>query len=198
MKRTKAAVPDRLFFPLMLLFILGMVWAATWRDKEACPTGSVSAANTDYRTIKVSGMQLNRFISGETIDKAPCKASIPYRLGLRARTADFPADADIGPHFRIAPDIEVAFSGKPIRIVVRARTAKTNGAEGFELNYLTGPEGQSGWQYFALTDTFADYTLSYNVPEAGQEQGVDFLGLHPVAEAQFSEMEIESITFLRR
>ena len=181
----------------MLLLIVGMVWVATWRDTDACPTGSVSAANTDYRTIKVSDIQLNRFISGDKVEQTPCNANEPYLLGLRALTPDLPVNVDVGPHFRIAPDIEVAFSGRSIRILVRARAGQINGAAGFEVNYLTGPEGESGWRQFDLTDTFQDYEFQYVVPEAGQEQGVDFLGIRPITAQQTSSMEIESVIFFR-
>lgn len=189
-------MPDRIFFPLMLMIVIGMVWAATWRDETACPTGSVSAANTDYYTIEVSGPQLNRFISGETVEQTPCNAHEPYVLGLRTLTSELPDAADKGPHFRIAPDIEVTFSGRRIRVVVRARSGTNTGAAGFEMNYLTGPEGESGWQRYDLTSTFQDYSFRYDVPKAGQDLGVDFLGIRPIITKQGDTIEIESVTFL--
>lgn len=180
----------------MLLIIIGMVWAAAWRDEDACPTGSISGANTDYRTIKVNGSQLNRLIPGDTIEVGPCQANVPYILSLKALTDQFPSSPQAGPHFRIAPDLDITFAKKRIQVIVRARASANEGAKAFEVNYATGPEGESGWKTFTLSDQFSDYTLDYNVPASRQAQGVDFLGLRPVIEAGQTSFEVESLTLL--
>lgn len=188
-------MPDKIFFPLILLGALGMIWVATLRAVDSCPSGSVSAANTNYITITIAGTQLNRFIPGQTLDMTSCKADDNYILGLRARTREFPASPDIGPHFRLAPDIEFAFSDRNIKVTVRARATAQEGANAFEANYFTGPEGTSGWHQFVLTDTFTDYTFDYGVPTASRDQGVDFLGIRPIFAEGASGFEIESVTF---
>lgn len=189
-------MPDKIFFPLMLAVMAGMVWIASWRPADACPTGSVSAANTDYVTVRISGTQLNRFVPKDGLEISPCKADMNYILGLRATKSVFPPSPDAGPHFRLAPDIEVAFAGHIVRITVRARAAPENGATGFEVNYFTGPEGASGWRSFPLSATFEDHTLEYSVPPASQAQGVDFLGIRPLVTDGADGLEIESVTFV--
>lgn len=189
-------MPDKIFFPFMAAIIIGMVWLASQRSPDACPTGSVSAANTDYVTIKISGPQLNRFLSGQTLSKAQCRADSDYLLTLTALALDFPSSPDAGPHFRLAPDIEVAFSNRKVRISMRARATAQNGASGFQANYHTGPEGASGWVSFPLTKVFEDYTFDYQVPPADQDQGVDFLGIRPISVTVGDAFEIESLTFL--
>ena len=193
-----STLPDKIFFPLILLSILGMIWLATLRQAEICPTGSVSAAHTDYVTIKISGSQLNRFMPGQGLEMAPCQANTDYVLNLRAKTADFPATPDTGPHFRLAPDIEVALSNQNIKVIIRARASTQTGAKAFEANYFTGPEGASGWQKFALTETYQDHVFDYAVPAANKDRGVDFLGIRPMVEAGANGFEIESVTLERQ
>lgn len=181
----------------MLLLVIGMVWFASLRDKDACPTGSVGGGGTDYVTIKVSGIQLNRFITSQKLEKTACKATEDYILGLRANELDASLPVNLGPHFRLAPDIEANLSGNIVRLIVRARASQTDGAESFEVNYLTGPLGESGWQQFTLGKRFKNYVLTYDVPVANGQLGVDFLGIRPVADGAASGVEIESVTFLR-
>ena len=156
----------------------------------------VSGANTDYATITVAGTQLNRFIPKQSLTMAACNADETYVLALRAIDDSFPPSPDIGPHFRIAPDIEVAFSNNKIRVIVRARSSPVDGAAAFEANYFTGLEGGSGWQSFTLSDTYQDHAFDYTVPQAGEAQGVDFLGIRPIVDTAQTGIEIESVTFL--
>jgi len=175
-----------------------MIWLATLRQAGACPTGSVGAAHTDYITIKIAGPQLNRFISGQGLEMSACQADTDYVLGLRATRSDFPPTPETGPHFRLAPDIELAVSNRNIKVIIRARASGQAGAKAFEANYFTGPEGASGWQKFALTETFEDHVFDYAVPAANEVQGVDFLGIHPIVEEGANGFEIESVTFKRQ
>jgi len=193
-----SALPDKIFFPLMLIIIASMVWLATHRSGQACPTGSVSGGGTDYNRVEISGTQLNRFIPKQGLKASDCTANSDYVLELRATDASFPAAPDAGPHFRLATDLQAQFSNQKIAITVRARTSPDAGAKTFQVNYSTGPEGASGWQTFALTAAYADYAFEYAVPETQQGQGVDFLGLRPIVEGEATGIEIESVTFVRR
>ena len=175
-----------------------MIWLATLRQADICPSGSVSAAHTDYVTIKISGSQLNRFMPGQGLEMADCQASTNYVLKLRAKTSDFPTTPDTGPHFRLAPDIEVALSKQNIKVIIRARASAHAGAKAFAANYFTGPEGASGWKKFALTDTYEDHMFDYTVPAANQDRGVDFLGIRPLVEEGANGFEIESVTLRRQ
>ena len=162
---------------------------------DELPKGSISGANTDYTVITVEGEQLNRLIKQDEIETTLTTTETGTTLIVRPVDALFPNAADAGPHFRLAPDIEVAFSAQSLLITLRARATPQNGAPGVEMNYLAGPEGQSGWQRFELGPDFQDYSFVYKTPEASQDRGVDFLGIRPVVEGQASGIEIESLSF---
>lgn len=186
---------DRVFFPLVLLVSILLVWLSMQTFGDELPKGSISGANTDYTRITVEGPQLNRLIKQEEIETTLTTTPTGTVLTVRPVDAFFPSAADAGPHFRLAPDIEVAFSAQPLLITLRARAAPENGAPSVEMNYLAGPEGQSGWQRFELGPEFQDYSFTYKTPVASQDRGVDFLGIRPVVDGEASGIEIESLSF---
>lgn len=172
-----------------------LVWLALQTFGDELPTGSVSGADTNYARIVVEGTQLNRLMPQNEVLATLSKAESGIVLNLRPIDAFFPLNADAGPHFRLAPDLEVAFSAQPIRVTLRARSASQNGAPALEAIYLAGPEGNSGWQRFMLTSDFQDYTFTYVTPKASVERGVDFLGIRPVVEGQNGAIELEQVIF---
>lgn len=186
---------DRVFFPLVALIAVVMVVIAAWRPQETCPTGSISVSSTYYKVIPINGVQLNRFVTNDYLEKAACQADADYILALSApANTVYPPSPDIGPHFRLAPDIESSFSGNWIKVLIEAR-GTGNGAA-FELNYYSGPEGGSGWQQFELSSDFRQHVFDYEVSAASQDQGVDFLAIRPVSGSTEQNLEIKDITFL--
>lgn len=187
---------DTVFFPLAGLIAIVMVSLAFRQSGSALPTGSISGADTDYRIIRVSGIDLNRFKPSEYAEYAIVPTDTGPVLRVSATQDFFPGNPDSGPHFRLAPDLETVFSGKELRISVRARSTIEAGAAQFEVNYSTGPEGQSGWKRFQLQRNFQNFSFEFTVPPANQDQGVDFLGIRPVINGNKSSIEIESLTFV--
>lgn len=184
---------DRIFFPLALLVAISLVWLAIWEPGAALPDGSVSGAATDYRVIRVAGPDLNRFEAGPAARKRVSQGADGLVLTVSATDASFARDPEGGPHFRLAPDIEAAFSGRLVRVNVRARSAGSAGATAFEMAYSTGPEGRSRWQRFDLTPSFANYAFDYEVPAGQAGLGVDFIGIRPVPSPDATSIEIESL-----
>lgn len=182
----------------MFLLAAGLVMFAMRTDADACPDGSLSAADTNYRIIRYAGTQLNRFMPGDGLVKNTCTADSEYTLKLLDASNNdetgFPDAPSAGPHFRLAPDVEFAFSDQNVRITLRARASNGQSISPFEMNYSTGPEGNSGWRLFSLTQEFRDHSFDYQIPEAAQDRGVDFLGIRPVITGG-TGMEIESLTF---
>lgn len=173
-----------------------MVTFAMRQSGSALPTGSISGADTDYRIIRVSGVDLNRFIPSNYAQYAIIASGSGPILRVSPAQDFFPKNPDSGPHFRLAPDLETVFSGRELRISVRARSPEQNGAPAIEINYSAGPEGQSGWHRFPLEPNFRNYSFEFTVPPANQDQGVDFLGIRPVGNGTDTHVEIESLTLV--
>lgn len=189
-------VTDKFFFPIAFVVIICLVWFAAQRSETACPTGSIGGAHTDYTVIEVSGSQLNRFIPTDGLIKNECQIGRPYILELKADQTVFSSTPEAGPHFRIAPDIQVAVSDRTVRVVVRARAAQADGTTGFEVNYHTGAKGGSGWQFFPLAETFGDHSFEYRVPKAADGPGIDYLAIRPVLNGATTSFEIERVTLM--
>ncbi|MEM7662280.1 MAG: hypothetical protein AAF292_08510 [Pseudomonadota bacterium] len=187
---------DYIFFPLVFCLAVLLVGLALQTSGDSLPTGSVSGADTDYRIIRVDGLDLNRFDAGEDAVRLLARSDTGIVLQVRATGEDFPGSPDAGPHFRLAADLETAFSGRPVRVNVRARSPDIDGAEALEIAYMAGPEGRTRWQRFELTERFSNYAFNFNVPEAQFSQGFDFIGIRPVISDAGTSIEIESLTLV--
>ncbi len=172
---------DRLFFPLILLLSGLMVWLAVLPGIGRLPEGAVAGDGVNYDRILIEGAYLNKVIAGgqaqTVLDR---REDGPYQL-LIAHEAQALNDAPaLGPHFRLAADIEQQFAGRRIRATVRARPAPEQGAVQMMVNYATSRDGESGWQVFDLQPGFAEFSFEYQRPAQRGEQGVDYFAIRPV------------------
>lgn len=185
---------DRLFYPLALATALVIISAAIAPGLGALPTGSISGGGTDYSEIIVEGDDLNRIIGGGESKIELLNDGAKRALRIEVRAGTLPDAPELGPHFRLAADIENVFSGKTVEIIMRVKPSSRYGAMRFVANYSTGKNGESGWTEFALKPEYDDYTLIYDVPLRGAEQGVDYLAIRPVTPEKTRAIEIERIT----
>ena len=100
-----------------------------------------------------------------------------------------------GPHFVLAPDLEVAYAGRPVRVTVSARAADKYGASGLRLNYSVGNGTGSGWQRFDLTRQFRDVSFVYELPprNKGTDPGYDYIAIRPEVPEKRRAVFVESI-----
>ncbi|MEZ5999914.1 hypothetical protein [Hyphomonas sp.] len=189
---------DKFFFPLALLVAAAMVGVAILPGVGRLPSGAVTGDGKDYSEITLSGVYLNKIVAGgdattRLIDGPGGRKQL--YLEVEAGTLD---DApELGPHFRLAADIEVQFSGYTIRCTVRARPADTHGALQMQANYSAGRVGDSGWQVFDLQPDFADFSFDYDVPLAEGDQGVDYFAIRPVVPEKSRAMIVTEVKFER-
>lgn len=189
---------DRIFFPLAGLLVILMVFVALQPGIGRLPTGAVAGDGVNYDRIVVEGRHLNKVIAGGDARTGLLRTpESGYLLQIRVEALALAGAPELGPHFRLAPDIEVQFSGRKIRVTVRARPADDKGAMELQVNYSAGRVGESGWQKFALQPGFTDFAFEYDVPVATGEQGVDYLAVRPVVPEKERGVLIERITIER-
>lgn len=190
---------DIIFYPIAILAALGIITAAALPGKDRLGCSSVSGAGTDYKLIHVEGNDLcriraagqsdvERIMAGEEISAVRISAGAGL-LGDRE---------DRNPHFRLAHDIEVQFSGQRVEVTIVAKPADDQGALSFQANYSAGAEGGSGWQTFRLEPDYAPYSFVVDVPvrtTAGET--VDYLAVRPVVPEKTRAVDIKSVTFKR-
>lgn len=190
---------DRVFFIAAFLLAAFMVALGLAPGLGEDPSGPVSGGGTDYSLIEVSGPQLNRIVAGGDVDIDLMRADgrDVVRIGALADTLS--EDPVRGPHFVLAPDLEVAFAGRPVRVTVTARAADKYGASEMQLHYWAGSGEGSGWQTFNLTRTFQDYSFIYEPParNPGTEPAYDYLAIRPVVPEKERAVFVSSITLQR-
>ena len=189
---------DRIFFPLAGLLVLLMVFLALQPGIGRLPTGAVAGDGINYDRIVIDGDYLNKAVAGgdARVDLLRTPGG-GFALQVVAAADALPDAPELGPHFRLAPDIEVQFAGRNIRVTARVRPADDRGATEVKLNYSAGRAGESGWRTFALQPGFSDVSFEYAVPPASGEQGVDYLAVRPVVPNKQRGIVLESITLER-
>ncbi|MCI4645540.1 MAG: hypothetical protein MRY64_12235 [Hyphomonadaceae bacterium] len=189
---------DRLFFPAIFLLAAALVWLALLPGVGALPSGPVSVGDGQYRQIEVSGLELNRIEAGGEVDIQLVRGEGPAYLRMETIAGALPDDPLRGPHFMLAADLEVQFSGFEMEITVRAKPGERLGATQMMVNYSTGRDGESGWETFDLRPDWEDFTFRYRVPVKTGENGLDYLAIRPVTPDKTRSLLIESIRFRRR
>ena len=186
---------DRIFFPLVLLLGVGMVVGALMVGRDASPTGPIGGASSiDYKIVPIEGENLQRL---EGLAFGAIASFEDEVMTLSTGPRPQPEQVSVGPHFKLAADLENVYSGHSIEIAIEARTI--SGAE-LEVNYDTGRLGESGWQRFKLSEDWQEYTFTYDVPlrAEGAESGFDYIGLRPVAETLPGIVNVRKIEFRRQ
>ena len=189
---------DRIFFPLALLLALGMVVLAIWPAIGRLPDGAVTGDGSNYDLITVDGEFLNKVLAGgDATTELARDSDGDYLLYIEAQAGLLGPDPEEGPHFRLASDLEVQFSGRRIRCTVRMRPADQKGAMQAKVNYSVGRDGDSGWQVFDIAQGFEDFSFEYVVPDHIGDQGFDYFAIRPVVPEKSRALLVERITFER-
>lgn len=189
---------DRIFFPLAGLLVILMVFLGLQPGIGRLPTGPVAGDGANYDRIVIEGRYLNKVIAGGDARTQLVKSGDSgYLLQIEADAGALEGAPELGPHFRLAPDIELQFSGRRMRATVRMRPAETQGAMQAEANYSAGRVGESGWQTFDLQPGFTDFSFEYAVPEVSGDQGVDYFAVRPVVPEKRRGILVERITLER-
>ena len=189
---------DRIFFPLALFAAVDMVALAVAPGIGRLPTGAVTGDGRDYSRVTIEDAYLNKVVAGgdavTRLENGPDGKKVLYIEADAGALSDTP---ELGPHFRLAADMELQYSGFRIRCTVRARPADDHGAMQMQANYSAGRVGESGWQVFDLKPGFQDYSFEYNVPLIEGDQGVDYFAVRPVVPEKSRAVIVEKITFDR-
>lgn len=186
---------DHLFFPASAIIAAAFVFVAVDPYAERLPSGPVSGGGRDAQDVTVSGVELNRFIVGEsggaTLDLIQPEGGAAL-LRVDRQAGDY-GDPRLGLHLMLAEDLEYALESRPIEVVIEARSVGDFAASQFEVNYFAKVDGESGWRQFDLTREFQPYTLTFHTPRRGREEGYDYLGIRPVAPDKHRVMDIRSV-----
>lgn len=189
---------DYFFFPFAILLLAALVAMALLPGAGALPTGSVTGDGKDYSVITIEGRYLNKvYAGGDAITRLEKDDSGKRILYIEAEAGRLSDNPELGPHFKLAGDVETQFSGMTIRITVTVRPVSDGGAEKIALNYSAGQAGGSGWKIFDLGSGETDISFDYKVPLVVGDQGNDFLAIRPVVPLKSRALIVEKIMMER-
>jgi len=188
---------DKFFFPLAALLSVMMIFLAIQPGFGRLPTGAVTGDGVDYSRIVIDDTYLNKVVPGADASAQLIRDKGTYFLYIEAAADGLVAAPELNPHFRIAPDVEIQFEGRRIRVTARVRPADVRGASQVEMNYSAGRAGDSGWQTLDLGQGFTEVSFEYDVPPLQGEQGVDYIAIRPAAPEGSRAIILESIVLER-
>lgn len=188
---------DKIFFPLAALLMILMVFLAIQPGIGRLPDGAMAGDGVNYERIVIDGPYLNKVIAGGDAITRLVRDGPDYLLYIETEAGALADAPELGPHFRLAADIETQFAGRKIRVTVRARPADMRGAEKIQVNYSAGRVGESGWQAFDLQRGFSDVSFEYDVPPIQGDQGVDYIAIRPIVPDKSRALIVERIVFER-
>ncbi|MFN4183143.1 MAG: hypothetical protein ACK4M6_00030 [Hyphomonas sp.] len=188
---------DKFFFPIAVILTVLMVFLALQPGVGRLPTGAIAGDGLNYNHIVIEGPYLNKIIAGGDARAQLIREDKSYYLYIEAAADALAAAPELGPHFRLAADIEVQFSGRRVRVTALVRPADTRGAQQVEVNYSAGRVGDSGWQVLDLQPGFSEVSFEYDVPLHQGEQGVDYIAIRPVVPDKSRAIIVERIVLER-
>ena len=189
---------DRTFFPLAFLLSISMIGASVAPALGRLPEPPFAGDGENYAQVTIAGDYLNTVeAGGDAIVQLTRGAQGQRLVYIEAKPDVLRSEAEAGPHFSLAADLEQQFSGMRMRCTVRVKPAEVRGAMRVALNYSAGRSGESGWQEFDLMPHFTDVSFEFDVPVHRGDQGLDYLGIRPVLETKPRALLVERITFER-
>lgn len=190
-------MPDKLFFPLTALLAGLLVLLALQPAFGALPNGPVSVGDMNYAEVAVSGDDLNRIVGGGEAEIELVRGGDPTHLRIETVAGMLSDDPLLGPHFPLAADLEVQFSGFSVTIEVTAKPGESRGATQMMVNYSTGRDGESGWQVFDLQPGWESFSFTYDVPVKSGENALDYLAIRPVTPDKSRTLLVSEVRFTR-
>ena len=116
--------------------------------------------------------------SGNSIALSSDKFSGSYSVQITWTGTSNPASSGTtgGAYLTIPERIALGFANKRIKVTVYAKQPSSNASSSIAVAYSTNDVGNSGWQNFTPTTSWAPYSFFYDVPKPSSG-GTDFLGI---------------------
>ncbi|HFB54794.1 MAG TPA: hypothetical protein ENJ46_02630, partial [Hellea balneolensis] len=166
---------DVFFYPLLILVVAGIVFAAYWPSRTY-DVPSVEDIRRDGYSVAKDTLPLLSAAPGTIIefDTKPVQYAI--------LSSNLPRDMvppSAGVFATINPVYAHEFMGKRVKVSVRARKGRDNPLDVLQLAYFTAAAGDSAWHRFELGDAFSDFSFDYDVPTYTASDHVNYVGIWP-------------------
>ena len=179
---------DYLFYPICALVVGAIIYYALSFSTEVEPI-IVSDG------FEIKGEQLQYLLVPERLesafitDRVTGESVVSMTSNINKKSA--PPSAGIST--RLGIEFETAFIGKTIVMTVRARASDVNPSPAFQIGYFSIGANSTGWKEFELTDSYENYSVSFEKNSLTGEAGGDFAGIWPDVDGFGRGVFVESI-----
>lgn len=185
-------MPDKFFYPFIVIFIAGMIIFALSFGDGGTPSGTQIDPIADGYTAEGDSLRAVVASPGTTTELALTPEGVPAYIIAAAHVRRNQIGGSAGVFVDLSPIYEAAFAEKELEITVRARKSANNPSEQFQLSYHTASVGDSRPYSFDLTGQFEDYTIYFTPNKPKGDPASDFVGVWPDTSGQSRAMDIES------
>lgn len=187
---------DYIFFGGAALLSAVIISAALAIDPRSTPTAPMSVGAGPRDLVKVEGQNLVRFrqTRRDTVTLIRKENQATYLRLTSRRNNDLPTSAKDVAYLPLSTDLQEAFAGKNLKVVIAARSAPENGAPAMRVQYSAGADGHSEWKSFLLTPEWENYTFYFTPPPSSGDLGLDFLAIWADPDGLGRGVEVQSVT----
>ncbi|GLQ21083.1 hypothetical protein ACFFUB_07025 [Algimonas porphyrae] len=179
---------DRIFYPLAAMVIIAMVGLALsfagntpLSDQDIVNEG-LSLTGPDLLALTISPGSNGTYVE---------EGGGYMRLSQFTPKGEGPAS--IGVFLTLGPDYERAFSGRRLRVTLRARAPRIDALEQFESAYYPMESRRSDWFQFNLGPDWQDYTFDFMPPITDNPPNVDLLAIFPGVAGESRQMDLAAL-----
>lgn len=180
---------DRYFYPLAILFVIGMIYGVLTFNNPAKPLSADDIRKQGY-TLSGANLAFLTAASGTSFEMATSLEGSQYVV-MRAHKTPEETDPSPGVFGTLIPAYDEAFSGREVKITVRARQGGEHPAQDVFIGYFSS-NTVTGWRRFALSSTYQDYSFNYVFPETLNKADYGYLGVWPDTEGKNRSVDVES------
>ena len=174
---------DWLFYPLVLAFVVAMVYyALSLATYEKIDSSKGLVVEGRFLSTLYASPGTSYSIAGDNVN--------PFAYAvLSAHVSRENAPPSAGVFLTLGAEDKKVFAKQNLRISIRARKGRANPVESFDIQYFA-KDVESGWRTFELTNEFEDYSFDYRAGNANAGEN-DYLGIWPDVAGEALTMDVK-------
>lgn len=183
---------DLFFYPLCALIIAAMIAYALSFSQEAEPFDAAKG-------FEASGEDLQYFLVPSQLEfTLKTDTQIGQTVAVLTSRANIKtAPPSSGITMRMGPEIEAAFEGGTLEMIIRARAGETSPTPAFQMGYFALGAKTSGWKRFTPTDKYKDYKVQFTRGKTSGTARGDYAGIWPDLEGNGRTLNVASVIVRR-
>lgn len=168
---------DLYFYPLAILVIAAIIWAALSYGAQDKLTDEEIIA----QGYEIEGEQLLQLTAAPATnyEYVGATSSEPAYVKMWTDIARNNIGGSAGVFAPLNSDYERVFGGKTLRMTITARRSSVKPLAEFDMGYFTASVGDSGWQRRTLSRDWQTYDFIFSPNPPKGDPDIDYFGIWP-------------------